>query len=385
MEILLIFFFVLIVVMLFQKQAVENELNEERVAHQRVREELLQLRGNLDIRGQRIDHLLSMFSEVIVRVNQQGSVLGGNKQANALFVFDTFPALPQSMVLFFRDHDWLHQFRRALRALPQQSELPEMHIHGRIFLPRLAPLADGEALLLCLDVTAYVRLQKQQKTLFANLMHDIKTPLTSLLGYARSIESFVDEPELRQEAVDVISREAKHLSRLMNHMLTLEKLDFQGKRDDGESDVMQVLHHVWASLEFQMQQKQMVFALVNDIDTYMVNMDEEDCYRVFMNIAENAVKYGPKNSQISCSVRASHGCIQILIEDEGVGIAEKHLNRVTERFYRIDGARGRDDQSKGYGLGLAIVKEITEQHGGKLTLHNRDEGGLAVTLQIQGI
>jgi len=382
---LLFLFFILIIVLLFRAQASETELADERSAHQKVKEELLALQLNLDIRGQRIDHLLSMFSEVIVRLDKHGSVLGGNKAAFKLFEFDKFPDLPQSMLLFFRDHDWLFHFHQGIRQLPSQHELPEMHFKDRIFLPRLAPLGDDELVMLCLDVTAYVRLQKQQKSLLANLMHDLKTPLTSLLGYARSIETFMDDAELRQEAAAVIAKEAKYLSQLMNNMLTLEQLDFQNKRNDGESDVMLVLKNIWTSLEFQMQQKNISLAMAIELESYTVNMDEEDCYRVLMNIAENAIKYGPTNANIYCSIVSVNGDIKILIEDEGVGIADKHLNRVVERFYRIDDARGRNATQKGHGLGLAIVKEILERHGGKLELSNREEGGLAALITMQGL
>jgi len=104
-----------------------------------------------------------------------------------------------------------------------------------------------------------------------------------------------------------------------------------------------------------------------------------------MNLAENAIKYGPANASIYCSIVSVNGDIKILIEDEGPGIADKHLNRVVERFYRIDDARGRNAMQKGHGLGLAIVKEILERHGGKLELSNREEGGLAALITMQGM
>ena len=194
-------------------QAGETELEQLKCKH-------AALKHALKAHDRRLDVLLSSISEAVLRVDDQGQVLGGNGQAQKLFHFSSETVFPQSILVFYRDTEWLESFKKAVAALPAQKDLPEMKVNGRVLLPRLAALGEHEALLLCLDVTAYSQLQQKQKSLLENLMHDLKTPLTSLLGYARSIEAFGDDIALRQEAVQVIVREAKHINGLMNHMLT---------------------------------------------------------------------------------------------------------------------------------------------------------------------
>ncbi|MDQ7058735.1 MAG: ATP-binding protein [Ghiorsea sp.] len=332
-------------------------------------------------RGRRLDVLLSTISEVVLRVDEQGRVLGGNEQAESLFHFKHSIILPQSILVFYRDSEWLKSFQEAVDALPEQKTLPEMKVNGRVLLPRLAALSDKEALLLCLDVTAYTRLQQKQKSLLENLMHDLKTPLTSLLGYARSIEAFADDEALRHEATTVIAKEAKHINDLMNSMLTLNQIEYDKTEKDAHCSIINVHQQVWDSLQHKIQNKAVKLDIDIDVDSEMVNMNEIDCHRILMNISENALKFSPEGSNIFCRIIEKETSILISIQDQGYGIPETHLKRVVERFYRVDNVRGREKQ-EGHGLGLAIVKETLERDGGRLLLENSEDGGLVVTVTI---
>ena len=361
--------------------SVSDQLAFEKKKHQKLRKKHDKLERTLFTRGRRLDVLLSTVTEVVLRVDKLGRVLGGNTQASDLFQFGMFPKLPQSMVIFYRDHEWLRMYQQAIDALPEQVPLPEMKIRGRVFLPRLAALGDNEALLLCMDVTAYMKLQEKQKSLLENLMHDLKTPLTSLLGYARSIETFADDEDLRKEAVSVIAKEAKHISELMNSMLTLNQIEYQSTTLIEPCDVVEVTHQVWDVLQAQMKIKGISLDLQTHTKKAKVKMAEADCHRVLMNIAENALKFSPKDSTIQCLIESGEAKVCITILDQGSGIPEKHLSRVTERFYRVDDVRGQVNED-GHGLGLAIVKETLERDGGNLNIQNIEKAGLQVSIHI---
>ncbi len=330
--------------------------------------------------GQRLDTLLLAVSEAVLRVDRLGRVVGGNAQAARLFRFENAPDLPQSMLLFYRDMDWINIYQQAILDLPEQTALPDMHIQDRVFLPRLAAIDDDEALLLCLDVTAYTALQQKQQSLLENLMHDLKTPLTSLLGYARSIEAFDDDKALRHEAATVIAQEAKHINDLMNSMLALNQIDLEVEQG-AQCDLNLVLERVKQSLDFALKQKDMHFQLETHPASTVVKLSETDCYRVLMNVAENALKFSPKGSTIRCFVEDNEKYFSASIIDQGHGIPEKFLSRVTERFYRVDKVRGRE-KAEGHGLGLAIVQEILDRDGGILHMENTDQGGLCVQLML---
>ena len=371
----------LVVWLFYRLDALSQALDEEKQKHQKLRKKFDKLERKLFTRGRRLDVLLSTVTEVVLRVDKLGRVLGGNTQASDLFQFGRFPKLPQAMVIFYRDHEWLSAYQKAVEALPLQLPLPEIKIRDRVFLPRLAALGDNEALLLCMDVTAFMQLQQKQKSLLENLMHDLKTPLTSLLGYARSIEAFADDEALLAEAVSVIAKEAKHINDLMNSMLTLNLIEHQLGVFIEPCDVVDVNRQIWSVLQAQMKEKGITLDLHCDKQEIKVKMAEADCHRVLMNIAENALKFSPKGSTIQCFIEGSEEKVCITITDHGLGIAEKHLSRVTERFYRVDDVRGQVNKD-GHGLGLAIVKETLERDGGDLKLQNVENAGLQVSIHI---
>ena len=381
MDILWLLVLAIVPVLYYYLQKTKQRLETEQQDHAILKHKYESLQRKLKTRGQRLDVLLSSISEVVLRVDHLGRVMGGNAQASDLFHFSDSPKLPQSMLVFYRDNDWLEAYQQALKALPEHRALPEMKVGGRVFLPRLAVLNKQEALLLCMDVTAYTQLQKKQKSLLENLMHDLKTPLTSLLGYARSIEAFSDDVELRQEAVSVIAKEAKHINALMNSMLTLNQIEHQQAKVDESCDVVAVAKQVWQSLEYEMQQKQVLLQGFDNDQSIGVAMPEVDCHRILINVADNAVRFSPIGGSIYFSIEDADHVVCIKFQDEGSGISEKHINRVTERFYRVDDVRGRNKE-EGHGLGLAIVKEILERDGGSLSLSNPKESGLLVMLEI---
>lgn len=375
-------FAIVVVVWLYNSLSKSSELlSVEKQRHQKLKKDYDALERTLETRGRRLDVLLSEVSDVVLRVDRLGRVLGGNTQASDLFKFGESPKLPQSMLIFYRDSDWLNHYQKAVESLPKQITLPEMKIKGRVFLPRLAALGDNEALLLCMDITAYTQLQQKQKSLLENLMHDLKTPLTSLLGYARSIEAFADDEALCKEATAIIAQEAKHINDLMNSMLTLHQIEYQGDVSIEPCDILDVVHQVQDALQSCMQQKNISFEMQTELEELPVHMAKADCHRVLMNIIDNALKYSPNGSRIMCTVAERESMASIMIRDDGSGISDKHLHRITERFYRVDDVRGRVN-NEGHGLGLAIVKETLERDGGSIKLKNHAEGGLLVSIQI---
>jgi len=333
------------------------------------------LEQQLEQRRHRLDDLLSAIHEPVLGVDRLGHVMSANVEAIRLFAIRDVSLLPEPMVIFYRNPDWLKAFSKAVQALPEVVALPEIFINEHVYLPRLASLGEDEGLLLCLDVTDQYRLQEQRKTFVADLMHDLKTPLTSLLGYARSIEAFADDVALRQEAVSVIAQEAIHVNSLLDALLSVEQIEYSGT-EQATCDVVAVCKQVWQALQPEMGEKEVTLSLQLP-ESFEIAMHESDCFRVLMNVASNAVHYTAENSELDCRLGA--GILSIL--DEGDGIPEKDLSRVTERFYRVDAVRTRG----GHGLGLAIVKETLDRDGGSLQLENREPNGLCAMITLPAL
>ncbi|HXH72187.1 MAG TPA: ATP-binding protein [Mariprofundaceae bacterium] len=339
------------------------------------------LESKLATRGRRLDVLLSSVNEAVLRVDQHGRVLAANQWAMELFRLPANTPFPQSILFFYRNPQWRQAFVAALGRLPENSRLPDMHLRDRVLAPRLAQLGREQALLLCMDITEKYRLEQQRRTFIANLMHDLKTPLTSLLGYARSIESFGEDAELRNEAAKVIADEAKHVNHLLDSLLTLDQIEFAARDTEASCDAPEVVRRVCSLLEAQAKAKQIRLACEPADAMPPVQMDEESLERVATNLVENAIRYSGNGSEVRLRLSVKGGECILRVEDNGPGIPEVHLPRVTERFYRVDRARGRSSTG-GHGLGLAIVKELLEVHGGDLVLANYPPHGLLAEARI---
>jgi len=346
----------------------------------RLKEDVNALQQQLDS-NERLDLLLEDVNEAVLRIGAGGMVVAANPCARD--IFSTREALPQPMLQLYRDADWHALLVKAFAALPEKTKLPQIEVSGRVLEPRLAKLENGEALLLCLDVTVRHQLEQQRRTFLSNLMHDLKTPLTSLLGYARSMESFGDQADFRKEAAVVIANEAKHVNHLLDVLLTLDQMGFEGKGRQSDCDGMEVINRSCDMLVPQCEEKHLLLTVNHDKGEGRIAASFDDMDRIVTNLLVNAINYSPDNGHIDVCMTRQDGICTVTIKDEGPGIPEKHLLRVTERFYRVDKSRNR--QLKSHGLGLSIVKELLDSNGGELRLCNRDPHGLQVefTLPLQ--
>ncbi|MFC1536985.1 ATP-binding protein [Pseudomonadota bacterium] len=360
-------------------------LNEKRAALAKELKSLKESHGDLastlKLRGRRLDVLFSAVNEVVMRVDRLGRVMAANPHASEMFEMSRAHGLPQSMVVFYHDPEWHTAFSKALKLLPKSSSLPDMHVNERVLAPRLVPLGKEQALLLCVDVTEKHLMEEQRKSLFANLMHDLKTPLTSILGYARSIQSFDDDPELRREAAGVIAEESKRVNRFLDALLTLEQMEHLNPDHSASSSLWKECQTVLDGFSTQLDAKEIEIEWDIDESLGDVNIVDSDLHRILDNVIGNAVRYGPESSKIFVKGFCDDESCSLEVLDQGGGVPQKELVRLTERFYRSDEARSQL-RGEGHGLGLAIVKELVEKYGGELDIQNHEQYGLSVTVTL---
>ncbi len=331
-------------------------------------------------RSDRLDALFASVNEAILRLDIQGNVVALNERARRVFSLPRNMHPPQPMTALYRRPQWNKAVKKALKQLPEPARLPDIHLQDCVLAARLAPLENGQALLLCLDVSRQRELEAQREQLVRDLMHDLKTPLTSILGYARTIEQLGDDKSVRRESAGIIAREARRLNHLLESMLTLDQAGTRQPETGVHCDIREVVKEMTYLMKPAAKAAGVRFETEVTPEIRAFPMDSGDLHRLMTNLVDNAIRYSPENGRVCLGVSRRGDHIELHVTDEGPGIAPRHLPHVTERFYRADDSRSKG--GGGHGVGLAIVAETVARYGGELTLANRSKGGLVVRVRI---
>lgn len=259
------------------------------------------------------------------------------------------------------------------------------------FNVRVQRLDDGMIMALLLDMTLQRNLEKVRRDFVANVSHELRSPLTSLAGFIETIlMNEVRDWPTQQRFLRIMEEEAGRMSRLIDDLLSLSRVEVDEHIVPDETvPLMEVVKSVIASLETRAAARQMTIRLTDDrperAARLLMHGFADEINEVFHNLIENAVKYGFEATAIEINVSQPEvQRVVISVTNRGEPIAEKHLGRLTERFYRVDKARSR--QIGGTGLGLAIVKHIVNRHRGMMEVTSSADGVtcFAVTLPTLG-
>ena len=201
-----------------------------------------------------------------------------------------------------------------------------------------------------------------QRQFISNISHDFRSPLTSIKGYVEAMIDGTIPVEMQEKYLKIISYEAERLEKLTRGLLTLNELDIHKRMlNIQDFDINQTIKNTAASFEGTCTTRQILLELILSGQTLYAHADLEQIQQVLYNLLSNAIKFSPDHSTITIETTEKNGKIFVSVKDHGIGIPKSSLNRIWERFYKIDRSRGKDQ--KGTGLGLAIVKEIISAHG----------------------
>ena len=259
---------------------------------------------------------------------------------------------------------------------------------ARMLEARLAriegPGLDGAAAVLTLhDVTASKRAEQMRADFVANAGHELKTPLTSLVGFIETLLGPArDDAAARQRFLGIMHEQAGRMARLVDDLLSLSRIELnEHVSPTARVALRPVIEQVAAALELRAGGRQMRIALALPKDLPDMVGDADELAQVFQNLLDNAIKYGRPQTEITVSAMVAGGLLGIAVADRGDGITSEHLPRLTERFYRVDSARSRE--LGGTGLGLAIVKHILNRHRGRLEIDSTPGIGSTFTVWLR--
>ena len=231
------------------------------------------------------------------------------------------------------------------------------------------------------DITEHVKLDNMRKEFVADVSHELKTPITSIMGYADTLLEGEYDKDTQQKFLGVISSEARRMARLVTDLLTLSKYDSKKvKLEETEFDLGELTKKCQERLKFEIEKKHQNVECFVTANVPPVSADKYGIERVVLNILSNAIKYTPENGKIKIYVGFVYNDAYIKIIDNGIGISEQDLTRIFDRFYRADKARTRE--MGGTGLGLSFAKEILDQNKGSIDIRSELGKGTEVIIRI---
>ncbi|MBL5766731.1 two-component system histidine kinase PnpS [Heyndrickxia sporothermodurans] len=283
----------------------------------------------------------------------------------------------------------------GLSQLIDQSLKKKIKIHDevqmyypdqRILDAHLAPYlgANGEIkgiITVLHDITDIRRLEKMRSEFVANVSHELKTPITSLKGFAETLlDGAMYDPEIAKSFLTIIHDESERLHRLITDILHLSKIEQHQLPFHPEPlNVTGVIYETIDTIQEEINKKQLTIKLPNQ-KPVIIDAEKDRLQQIILNLVANAVTYTPDKGTIEIGIVEKDDQIELTVKDTGIGISKEELPRIFERFYRVDKARSRN--SGGTGLGLAIVKHLVESHHGSIQVDSEEGKGTLFTITL---
>ncbi|MFD6207428.1 cell wall metabolism sensor histidine kinase WalK [Peribacillus sp. NPDC060253] len=227
------------------------------------------------------------------------------------------------------------------------------------------------------DITEQEKIEDERREFVANVSHELRTPLTTMRSYLEALaEGAWKDEDIAPSFLSVTQNETERMIRLVNDLLQLSKMDSKDYRlKTGWVNFNKFYDHIIDRFEMT-KNDDITFKRDLPKEAYFVDIDEDKITQVLYNVISNSLKYSPEGGQVTFRVKASDGFIIVSITDQGVGIPKNVIDKIFDRFYRVDKARSRN--LGGTGLGLAIAKEMVVAHGGKIWAESVDGKGTTV-------
>lgn len=328
--------------------------------------------------------ILSSMAEGVAVIGQGERILFCNQSFCRYLGTEADACQGRSLVEVMRQSDLLELIRRALAAEELVTQEVTMGaLPPRTFAATVASLRANEAagvVLVLHDVTELRRLERVRRDFVANVSHELKTPLTTIRGFAETLlDGALADEQNAKRFLGIIRDHAARLARLTDDLLKLSQIE--AGRLELDVQAVEVRGLIDACLEttrLQVSQKQLLLQVECPPDLPPLRGDANALHNVLQNLLDNAVQYTPPGGRITVRAASHDREVLIAVNDTGIGIPSSEQDRIFERFYRVDAARSRE--VGGTGLGLSIAKHLVEAHGGRITVESEVGRGSTFTL-----
>ncbi len=338
-----------------------------------------------------LEVMLSAMTEGIILVDVEEKILRINPTAASLFGLEPSEMAGKSIRQTIRNPN----FQSFISATLNSNEIKEeeLTIYGRpdrhLQLHGI-PLKGNNgkmnaALIVFMDISRIKKLENVRKDFVANVSHELKTPITSLKGCIETLEpSMGDEKQsvMMKNLIEILRRNILRMEAIVNDLLTLARLEFDMERSLIEKKKEPLFNVIKMAVDYikGMADKKHIQIKISVPDDLFVMVNTSLLQQAVINLLDNAIKYSPENTKVEIAAEKKPYEIEIKVIDEGHGIPAQHLDRIFERFYRIDKARSR--ALGGTGLGLSIVKNVALAHNGRVSVKSEVGKGSIFSIHL---
>ena len=269
--------------------------------------------------------------------------------------------------------------RAAVRGEEGRRTLELFGPPGRVLVIEARPTVGGGAVATILDITERARVDAVRTDFVANISHELRTPIGALSLLAETLVD-ADDPTVVARLSGKIVKEAERLARTIDDLLELSRIELGGDALCEPVRACLVVHDAIERVRGVAEGRQIQIGVTCDDDTIRAVGDRRQLVSALGNLIDNAIKYSEDGSTVEVSARQDADRVLFEVSDHGMGIGPQHLERIFERFYRVDRARSRE--TGGTGLGLAIVRHVAVNHGGDVSVFSQEGEGSTFTLSI---
>ncbi len=348
---------------------------------QKQKEQLSAQMRELNSRREELASITSNMNEGLVVLNQKGVVLSLNNSARRIFACDNQDVLGSHYVTLNRSMPFKEAAEKALSG--QRGDCIN-ELDGRIYELFSAPIKDaaGEtagAVMLIMDVTEKAEAEQRRREFTANVSHELKTPLTCIMGYAELLKDGMAAGQDGVKFAAKLYNEAGRLLSLIEDIIKLSHIDEGQELLKERVELLKLAEEAVKALSEKAEEADVLLEIKGS--EAEVTGSRPLLYELVYNLIDNAVKYNKKGGRVTVSVTDDGQGPVLRVEDTGIGIAPEYQDRIFERFYRVDKSRTRE--TGGTGLGLAIVKNAAARHGAEITLESVPGRGSAFSVHFK--
>ena len=360
----------------------KNEINDLVSAFDNMNNELKENLNEATRQKKQMETILLHMTDGIIAFNIEGKVIHINPAAKTFLSLDKEENFNEIFDKFNVDIN----LEKIIYLDNWTSSEQKINVEERTINLFFAPFKNENdrpagVIVVIQDITEHVKLDTMRKRFVADVSHELKTPITSIMGYADTLLENEIDGEIGRKFLERISTEAQRMARLVGDLLTLSRYDTSKvKIEKTEFDLGELVKYTFEGLDLEMKKKSQEGECFVTSDVPLVFADKNGIERVVLNILTNAIKYTPEKGSIKVYVGFVYNDAYIKIIDTGIGIPKEDLDKIFERFYRVDKARTRE--MGGTGLGLSIAKEILDQNDGMIDIKSEVGKGTEVVIRI---